>query len=373
MNPKIYIVGGHNRDTIMGLTPKDTDYVVVGATLQWMLDQGFKQVGASFPVFLHPETGDEYAMARREKKTAPGYQGFEFEFGQDVTLEEDLSRRDLCMCSIAYDTETQEYIDPFDGMYDIKHGIIRHTSDAFAEDPLRVLRVARFAARYDFKVSYETFLLCKKLVNDHELDALSSERIWIEFYKMFSEERPSIGLQFLDEVGALNTIKLHGLVNRVNIYDIHKTQYMTESLMSSIEKMFCFLNIQHFSNDQIDLFRIPHDVVRLCNFYKDVTTLSRNIDSIKVDPTSLVKAFDKYRNEIKSELIRNVRTYELKIHNLMSNGDNCIETYKLIIDAFNRLLSIDFTESVKLVPPSKIKEFVLITKITTVLKSFKGE
>ena len=172
-------MGGCVRDEILGRPPKDRDYVVVGASIEWMLEQGFKQVGAAFPVFLHPETGDEYALARREKKVAPGYTGFEFEFGPHVTLEDDLLRRDLTINAIAKDIETGELICFSRGIEDLHEKVIRHTSEAFAEDPLRVLRVARFASRYGFTIDPSTFDLCKQLVESKELDALSSKRMWV--------------------------------------------------------------------------------------------------------------------------------------------------------------------------------------------------
>ena len=209
---KCYLVGGAVRDKLLGKDPKDLDYVVVGADIDWMLSQGFKQVGSAFPVFLHPESGDEYALARREKKTAPGYKGFEFEFGPHVTLEDDLLRPHQTINSIAFDLEDQVYIDPYGGEHDLAQGIIRHTSIAFAEDPLRVLRVARFAARYGFKVATDTVDLCKQLVDQGEIDALSADRIWAEIEKLFSETYTSIGLLFLDSIGALETERLRHLV-----------------------------------------------------------------------------------------------------------------------------------------------------------------
>lgn len=193
---KIYLVGGAVRDMIMNLEPKDKDYVVVGAEPQELLDLGFKQVGADFPVFLHPETGEEHALARTEKKNGVGYQGFNCYFGKDVTLEEDLARRDLTINAIAVDIETNEIIDPFNGRQDIKDKVLRPTTKAFCEDPLRVLRAARFLARYpEFRTSDKLNKLCCDVTK--ELNFLTSERVWLETEKALSEQKPSNYFNYL--------------------------------------------------------------------------------------------------------------------------------------------------------------------------------
>ena len=182
----VYAVGGSVRDEMQGLPVSDMDYVVVGSTEQEMLDAGFKPAGAFFPVFLHPTTGDEYALARKEKKSGVGHTAFTVEFDKEVTLSEDLARRDLTINAMAKDLETGELVDPFRGQRDLKHKILRHTSDAFAEDPLRVVRLARFYARFDdFSVANETTLMAQKVVASGEMDTLSEERFWAEMDKMF--------------------------------------------------------------------------------------------------------------------------------------------------------------------------------------------
>lgn len=186
---KVFLVGGAVRDEIMGVTPKDRDYVVVGATqadIQKMMDDGFKQVGADFPVFLHPVTGEEWALARVERKTGDGYLGFDVKT-EDVTLEEDLGRRDLTMNSIAKDIETGEYIDPYNGIADIRAGVLRHTTEAFKEDPLRVIRLARFLSRYKFRVAVDTATLAADMIHNGELNTLSYERFWAELDKVLQE------------------------------------------------------------------------------------------------------------------------------------------------------------------------------------------
>jgi hypothetical protein len=203
MNPKIYLVGGAVRDKLLNRESNDRDYVVVGATPDWMESMGYTKVGASFPVYLHPKTGEEYALARQERKTGPGYHGFEVEYDSSVTLEEDLLRRDLTINAMAMDENGKIY-DPFGGLHDLDQGILRHTSDAFADDPLRVLRLARFAARYQFKVADDTMHLAKKLVSSNELHHLPRERVWMELFKGLKEPNPAIMIKVLHDVGALD-------------------------------------------------------------------------------------------------------------------------------------------------------------------------
>jgi tRNA nucleotidyltransferase (CCA-adding enzyme) len=202
---KIYCVGGAVRDELLGLPVKDRDYVVVGATPEEMLQQGFKPVGKDFPVFLHPRTHEEYALARTERKTARGYHGFEFYTAPDVTLEQDLARRDLTINAIAKDAEGR-LIDPFNGASDLKAGVLRHVSPAFGEDPVRILRVARFAARFGFRIAPETMALMSTMARNGEADALVAERVWQELARGLMEAKPSRMLGVLRECGALARI-----------------------------------------------------------------------------------------------------------------------------------------------------------------------
>ena len=205
---KTYLVGGAVRDELLDYPHKEKDWVVVGATPEDMLAAGFQQVGKDFPVFLHPETKEEYALARTERKTSPGYKGFDVHATPDVTLEQDLLRRDLTINAIAKD-ETGEIIDPFNGLQDIHDRILRHVSPAFAEDPVRILRVARFAARYlhlGFIVADETMQLMKQMVEDGEVDALVPERVWQEMEKALGERSPSRFIEVLRDCGALERI-----------------------------------------------------------------------------------------------------------------------------------------------------------------------
>ena len=201
-----YIVGGAVRDELLGLAVKDQDYVVVGSTPEAMDAAGFKPVGKDFPVFLHPKTHQEYALARTERKTGLGYKGFVVHASPDVTLVEDLARRDLTINAIAK-AENGQLIDPFNGLADIHSKTLRHVSDAFAEDPVRILRAARFAARFtDFNVAPETILLMQGMVAAGEVDALVAERVWQEIAKGLMETKPSRMFDVLRECGALKKI-----------------------------------------------------------------------------------------------------------------------------------------------------------------------
>lgn len=201
-NITVYLVGGAVRDGLLGRTVRDRDWVVVGATIEDMLMRGFKPVGRDFPVFLHPLTHEEYALARTERKNGKGYKGFVVYAEPDVTLEEDLARRDLTINAMAQDAQGQ-LIDPFGGAEDLRAGVLRHVSPAFVEDPLRVLRVARFAARYGFQVAEETLILMKKIAHSGELTTLVAERLGQELGKTLLEAQPSRMLAVLAQSEAL--------------------------------------------------------------------------------------------------------------------------------------------------------------------------
>jgi len=205
---EVYLVGGAVRDKLLGLKPKECDWVVVGSTPDEMLNLNYKQVGKDFPVFLHPDTHDEYALARTERKTSPGYHGFEMFAAPDVTLEEDLLRRDLTINAIA-ETPDGKLVDPHNGQQDLSNKLLRHVSPAFSEDPVRILRVARFAARFahiGFTVAPETNILMQNMVKAGEVDALVPERVWTETNKALSEQTPSRFFEVLRECGALKKL-----------------------------------------------------------------------------------------------------------------------------------------------------------------------
>lgn len=240
---KVYKVGGCVRDTLLGLTPKDIDYVVVGANKKDLTEKGYIQVGKDFPVFLHPETSDEYALARKERKVSSGYSGFDFDC-EGVTLEEDLARRDLTINAMAID-ENNNIIDPYNGKIDLKNKKLRHVTSAFAEDPLRVLRVARFAARYEgFSVAKETNDLMKKIVERGELESLSPERVWKEVEKAFSEKDPLRFIEVLDDCGALAVVfpeihKMKGVRQRDDYHAegdvfVHNNMVLAEAIRYTV-------------------------------------------------------------------------------------------------------------------------------------------
>ena len=199
---QIYLVGGAVRDQLLGLPVKDRDWVVVGADADELLRQGYQPVGKDFPVFLHPNTREEYALARTERKTAKGYAGFAFYADKTITLEQDLLRRDLTINAMAQDVSGC-LIDPFGGQRDLRDKILRHVSPAFAEDPVRILRTARFAARYGFAVAPETMQLMRDMVAAGEVDALVAERVWQELAKGLMEANPRRMIEILRECGAL--------------------------------------------------------------------------------------------------------------------------------------------------------------------------
>ncbi|MDO9089156.1 MAG: multifunctional CCA addition/repair protein [Burkholderiaceae bacterium] len=211
---EIYLVGGAVRDALLGLPVQDHDWVVVGATPEELVALGFLPVGQDFPVFLHPETREEYALARTERKTARGYKGFSFHAAPEVTLEEDLARRDLTINAMAaplppgaLQPDLGQLVDPFGGQADLRDKVLRHTTDAFREDPVRILRVARFAARFhDFSVAADTQTLMRHMVDDGEVDALVSERVWQELARGLTESHPSRMFAQLRECGALTRL-----------------------------------------------------------------------------------------------------------------------------------------------------------------------
>ncbi|MGN6521504.1 MAG: multifunctional CCA addition/repair protein, partial [Dokdonella sp.] len=222
---RIYLVGGAVRDRLLGREVADRDFVVVGATPEEMRAAGYRPVGKDFPVFLHPTTQEEYALARTERKTGRGYHGFAFHADPSVTLEQDLERRDLTINAMATD-EQGELVDPFDGRRDLEQRVLRHVSPAFVEDPVRVLRVARFAARYapiGFRIADETLALMRRMVDDGEVDHLVAERVWTETRKALGEPAPSAFVRALRECGALRVIfpevdALYGVPQRAEFH-----------------------------------------------------------------------------------------------------------------------------------------------------------
>ncbi|WP_058051109.1 hypothetical protein [Janthinobacterium sp. Ant5-2-1] len=255
---KIYTVGGAVRDQLLGLPVKDRDYVVVGATPDDMLRQGFRPVGKDFPVFLHPKTQEEYALARTERKTAPGYRGFVFHTAPDVTLEDDLVRRDLTINAIAQ-AEDGSLTDPFGGIEDIQNKVFRHVSDAFGEDPVRILRLARFAARFDgFTVAPATMALMRQMVLDGEVDALVAERVWQEVAKGLMESHPSRMLTVLHECGALARILPELTINEHLLHVIDSAAGAGHALCVRFAVLMLAVPLEQI-NALSERLRVPND------------------------------------------------------------------------------------------------------------------
>jgi tRNA nucleotidyltransferase (CCA-adding enzyme) len=245
---KTYLVGGAVRDALMGLSGSDRDWVVVGGTPEALVAQGYQPVGKDFPVFLHPSTHEEYALARTERKTARGYHGFSVYAAPDVTLEQDLARRDLTINAIAQDGHT--LIDPYGGQRDLQDKVLRHVTEAFREDPVRILRVARFAARFpDFTVAPETMALMREMVANGEVDALVSERVWQELSRGLMGAKPSRMLQVLRDCGALQRLlpevnKLYGVPQRADYHPEIDTGIHLEMVLDASARMNASLEVR---------------------------------------------------------------------------------------------------------------------------------
>ena len=274
---KTYLVGGAVRDTLLGLEPKDKDYVIVGATaedVENLIAQGFQRVGADFPVFLHPETGDEYALARIERKVGAGYNGFEAFTSPDLTIEDDLRRRDLTINAMAMDLESGEIVDPFNGQQDLHDGVLRHVSEAFSEDPLRVLRVARFKARYGFEIHHTTMKLMQELVESGELDHLTRERVWVEIEKLLMEKKNSIGgILTLHVIGALD--RLFGWEIGKHIETISKCSddhIRRFEALDVTSKFAVFSLFGKWSDDEMQAMKFPKDFQQAHKLYKKLNT-----------------------------------------------------------------------------------------------------
>lgn len=256
---KIYLVGGALRDELLGLAVKDRDWVVVGTTPEVMQQQGYQLVGKDFPVFLHPKSKEEYALARTERKTAPGYKGFTVHATPEVTLEEDLIRRDLTINAIARD-EQGNLVDPFNGVADLKNRVLRHVSPAFVEDPVRVLRVARFAARFieqGFTIADETMALMQQMVEAGEVDHLVPERVWAELSKALHEKNPVPFFAVLRECGALQ--KLFPEID--NLYGVPQPEKHHPEIDTGIHTMMVLQQAAKLSEEgEVRFAALVHDL-----------------------------------------------------------------------------------------------------------------
>jgi tRNA nucleotidyltransferase (CCA-adding enzyme) len=295
----IYTVGGAVRDALLGLPVKDRDYVVVGADPEQLQALGYQPVGKDFPVFLHPDTHEEYALARTERKTAPGYAGFAFHAAADVTLEQDLMRRDLTINAIAMD-EQGNLIDPYGGQADIQNKIFRHVSKAYAEDPVRILRLARFAARFpDFSIASETMQLMQTMVQAGEVDALVPERVWQELSRGLMEKKPSRLFQVLQECGALQKILPElAALNTVQ----HTSSSQPEKNLYSIALQVVDEAAKHNASLAIRFAVLLCDAAML-NEHSDVASTSTKLSSLNTTFVEAACARLKIQNEVRDVAI----------------------------------------------------------------------
>ncbi|APB99878.1 polynucleotide adenylyltransferase [Polynucleobacter asymbioticus] len=280
---KIYAVGGAIRDTLMSLPVHDIDYVVVGSSVEEMVAKGFRPVGKDFPVFLHPDTQAEYALARTERKTGKGYKGFHFYADPSVTLEQDLERRDLTINAMAQEvgldgTWIGPILDPYNGQEDLAAKVFRHVSDAFAEDPLRLLRIARFAARFpEFSVADETMIALKAIVQSGELEALSAERIWQELARGMTAAKPMHMFQVLLNTGAAKTFLPATLTNQL-AQEVFREELISHyELVGNYLEERCAVTLMRLPSSEIrswaDCVRMPIEVRDFSEIFSELNTL----------------------------------------------------------------------------------------------------
>lgn len=315
---RTYLVGGAVRDKLLDRPVVDHDHVVVGASPDDMLSQGFRPVGKDFPVFLHPHTGEEYALARTERKTGRGYHGFAFHADPSVTLEEDLARRDLTINAMAQ-TEDGQLVDPFHGARDLEQRLLRHVSPAFVEDPVRLLRVARFAARFaplGFTVAPETMQLMQQMVRDGEVDHLVPERVWQETRKALAEAQPSAFLRVLREAGALAVLfpevdALYGVPQRAEFHPEVDTGVHVEMVLDMAARIAPGNDVVGFCALTHDLGKAltPADVLprHLGHEHAGVAPLRRLVERLKVPTEHAALAEQVCREHLNAH-----RAFELK-------------------------------------------------------------
>lgn len=280
---KVYAVGGAIRDTLMGLPVHDIDYVVVGSSVEEMIAQGYRPVGKDFPVFLHPETQAEYALARTERKTGKGYKGFMFYADPSVTLEQDLERRDLTMNAMAQEVGPDSklvgpILDPYNGQQDLAARVFRHVSDAFAEDPLRLLRIARFAARFpEFTVAPETMAALQAIVQSNELSALSAERIWQELARGLTAHKPMRMFQVLLDAGAAKSLLPSALTSSLANEGYREELIVHLHCASERLEDRCALVLMHLPASEIrswaECVKMPNDVRDFSEIFSELNLL----------------------------------------------------------------------------------------------------
>jgi len=307
---EVYLVGGAVRDELLNRPVKDRDWVVVGATPDDMIARGYRPVGQDFPVFLHPETREEYALARKERKTGPGYKGFSVDFSPDVTLREDLLRRDLTINAMARDRDGN-LVDYFGGRRDLEAGVLRHVSPAFPEDPVRLLRIARFRARYAYDIARETRELLKEMVEHGEVDALVAERVWQELVGALVEPQPVLFVETLRDCGALARVfpEIDALFGVPQRSDYHP------EIDTGVHTLMALSKARELTDDPQVMFAVlVHDLGKALTPREDWPRHYRH-EILGVEPVE--QLCDRYRAPTRfRELARLVCRYHLHLHRL---------------------------------------------------------
>ena len=347
---KIYAVGGAIRDTLMGLPVHDIDYVVVGSSVEEMVAKGFRPVGKDFPVFLHPETQAEYALARTERKTGKGYKGFHFYADPTVTLEQDLERRDLTINAMAQEVGSDgkqfgPIIDPYNGQEDLAAKVFRHVSDAFAEDPLRLLRIARFAARFpEFTVADETLVALKAIVQSGELNALSAERIWQELARGLVAAKPMHLFQVLLNTGAATTVLPSRLRAQLAEEPFREALIAHFAFAGNSLEERCAITLMNLPASEIrswaDCVRMPIEVRDFSEIFSDLNVLVSEYLSTPYQAVDVLNWFnraDVWRKPDRAQVILNLAE---------SLGMNVL----VLINAMRNALAINTAEIIASVP-----------------------
>lgn len=333
MSIKIYTVGGFVRDQLLGIQSKDKDWVVVGATPEQMAEQGYQAVGKDFPVFLHPKTKQEYALARTERKTAVGYTGFSFNASVDVSLEDDLIRRDLTINAIAQD-DSGNLIDPYNGQQDLENRILRHVSPAFVEDPLRVLRVARFAARFahlGFTIADETLTLMQEITHSGEIASLVAERVWQELHSALQTKNPEIFFKVLRQCGALKVL----LPEIDCLFGIPQTEEYHPEIDTGIHTLMVLEQAVKLSDDtEVRFAALVHDLGKGLT-PKNEWPRHINHENRGTEPVKKLCARFKTPKSFR-ELALMVTQYHLNYHRVEELKPATVVKYLQLMDAFRR-------------------------------------
>ena len=372
---QIYLVGGAIRDRLLGLpAPFEQDWVVVGSTPEEMESKGFIKVGKSFPVYIEPKTSEEYALARRESKSGHGYHGFDFDAGPQITLEEDLLRRDLTINAIAED-DMGNIIDPFNGITDLENRVLRHVSVAVRDDPLRVLRVARFMSKlnsFEFSIADETAELISEIVNSGELDYLIPERVWLETEKALHTESFDLYFKTLCDLNAINDIypDLNG-IDQV-IANSSLTAYKNVSPELKLASLFCALDNVRDENVVEHLDEIQNRI-KFPNSYKSFAKSALRTTTILNESRGNISADDIYEIIQVTDAFRNPEDFMLimEFHKLADDADLKVKI-RMIVDAFDSCKSIGYDkESFEGLEGDAIKDkldALRIEKINSTLK-----